>query len=70
VVNRIPVTSTSIISAGYDPDTKTLELEFVNGNTYQYLDVPQSIYEALLAADSKGAFVNTHVKDHYRYSQI
>jgi hypothetical protein len=70
VVNRIRVTSTSIISIGYDPDTKTLELEFVNGNTYQYFDLPRSIYEALLAADSKGAFVNTQVKDHYRYRQI
>ena len=69
-MDRIRVTSTSIISVGYDPDTKTLELEFVNGNTYQYFDVSRSIYEALMAADSKGAFVNTRVKDHYRYSQV
>ena len=65
-----PVTSTSIVSVGYNADTKTLELEFVNGNTYQYFEVPRSVYEALMASDSKGAFVNAKVKDHYRYSQI
>ena len=67
---RVPVTSRSIASVGYDPDTKTLELEFVSGTVYQYFDVPQSIHDALMAADSKGAFVNALIKGYYRYTQI
>jgi KTSC domain-containing protein len=69
-VDRIPVDSTNIISAGYDPATKTLELEFVKGNIYQYFGVPRSIYEGLMAADSKGAFVNTEIKGSYDYNQV
>jgi hypothetical protein len=69
-VIRIRVTSTSLVSIGYDPETKTLELEFVAGTVYQYFDVPQSVYEALMAADSKGTFVSDHVKGQFFFNRI
>lgn len=49
----------------------TLEVEFKNGAVYQYYDVPQSIYEGLMAADSHGRYLDIYVKKGgYRYSQI
>ena len=69
-MDRLPVTSSSIVSVGYDPNTKTLELEFVSGAVYQYFAVPQSIYDALMAADSKGMFVSDHIKGHFFYERI
>lgn len=64
-MKRRPVTSSTVISVGYDPATKILELEFVSGSIYRYFDVPQSIYKSFMAADSKGTFVNDHVKRHF-----
>jgi hypothetical protein len=47
-----------------------LELEYVNGSTYQYYDVPQPTYAALLASPSIGAYVNAHVKPHYDCHEV
>jgi hypothetical protein len=38
-MNRDPIASTSIVSAGYDEATQTLEVEFLNGTIYQYYNV-------------------------------
>jgi hypothetical protein len=48
----------------------TLELEYVNGSTYQYYEVPQPTYAALLAAPSIGAYVNAHIKPYYDYREL
>jgi hypothetical protein len=48
----------------------TLELEYVNGYVYQYLDVPQPTYAALLAAPSIGAYINKHIKPYYEFREI
>lgn len=57
------VRSRSIISVGYEPDKKTLEIEFRNGpRIYQYYGVPTDVYIDLMMAESKGAFVNRVIK--------
>ena len=45
-----------------------LEIEFLSGAVYQYYDVPQSIYDGLMAADSHGKFLATYIS--YRYTQV
>jgi hypothetical protein len=67
---RRPVDSTSIVSVGYEPAARTLEIEFVSGGVYRYFNVPPAIYAAFLAAESKGTFVNTVVKPRYRYARV
>ena len=52
-------------SAGYDPDTAVLELEFTSGDVYRYFAVPPSVHRALVDAESPGAYFNTHVSDRY-----
>lgn len=69
-MNRISVNSTSIASIGYDPDTQTLEVEFNNGNVYQYFDVPQVVYDSFISADSHGKFLNSNIKGIYRYARV
>lgn len=69
-MNRTPVSSTNVASVGYDPDTQTLEIEFTSGTVYQYFDVPQTVYEALMASDSAGGFVNSQLKGYYRYARV
>ena len=69
-MNRIPVQSSNVEEVGYEQETMTLEVLFHNGNVYQYFDVPQSVYEGLLRAESVGKFLNTQIKNNYRYIQL
>ena len=62
--------SSSIVSAGYDAPTHSFDVEYVSGGVYRYFDVPPSVYAQFLAADSKGGFVNTVIKKHYRFMRL
>ena len=69
VVSRIPrqpVQSTAIAKIGYSKRRHILEIEFVNGAVYRYLDVPPAIYRGLMSAGSKAQFYDFNVKGHYR----
>jgi len=50
------VTSSDIYSIGYDPIAKILEIEFVRKDIYQYINVPQTIFDQIMAASSHGKF--------------
>jgi KTSC domain-containing protein len=69
-MRRKPVSSSMIASVGYAARTRTLEIEFVSGRIYQYLDVERDTYDALLAAPSKGTYFNTHIKDEYAFVRV
>jgi hypothetical protein len=70
-MNRQPVLSSSnIASIGYDVDSQTLEIEFLNGGVYQYFDIPQHVHEELMNADSKGQYLARNIKGAYRYSKV
>ena len=69
-MHRDPVTSSSLNSVGYDPKRQILEVEFVDGDVYQYFDVPRQTYEAFLQADSMGQYMNWQIKEGYRYKKV
>ena len=69
-MKRIPVKSSNIASIGYEPALSTLEVEFKHGSIYQYSHVPQSVYEALMGANSHGSYFNRCVKDSYSYHKV
>jgi len=69
-MNRELVSSSNITSIGYDDDSETLEIEFHNGGVYQYFDVPRSVYEDLMAAESHGGYLAKNIKGVYRYSKV
>ena len=64
---RDPVSSTSLRSVGYNEEQQILELEFVYGGVYQYLDVPLEEYVALMSADSKGSYFTHNIRGLYEY---
>jgi predicted RNase H-like HicB family nuclease len=68
MVQLEPVDSSMLAATGYDPDTRTLVVLFNSGKAYQYYDVPQEDYEALMAASSKGKYMHAHVLGYYPYS--
>lgn len=69
-MKREAVASTTLLSVGYDPATRTLEVEFRKGGTYQYFDVPEFIARGLMLSRSKGTFFNRNIEDRYRYRQV
>lgn len=69
-MNRQAVTSSNIASIGYDANSQTLEVEFLNGGVYQYFDVPQYIYDGIMNADSHGQYLAQNIKGAYRYSKV
>jgi hypothetical protein len=69
-MERESVTSSNIASIGYDNGSETLEIEFLNGSLYQYFDIPEHVYEELMAADSHGQYLARNIKGNYRFSKV
>lgn len=61
-MTRVPVSSSNLRAVGYDDETRTLEVEFLNGGLYQYSGVPASKHQGLMAASSKGSYFDVHIK--------
>jgi hypothetical protein len=64
-MNRFSVRSTTLVSVAYVADQALLELEFRNGTRYRFFDVPSSCFQQLLASDSKGAYFNHNIRNHF-----
>lgn len=67
-MNMISVESSNLRSVGYE--NGTLYVSFHSGSTYSYDGVPQSVYENLLNAPSKGKYFNTNIKNRYPYRKL
>jgi hypothetical protein len=57
-----PVESSNLAEVGYDADRMELHVLFKGGARYVYFEVPGEVYTGLMAAESKGIYLNTHVK--------
>jgi len=64
------VDSSNVAAIGYEEDSQTLQVEFKNGTTYQYFDVPLAIFEGMRDATSVGQYLNQHIKGAFRYSRV
>ena len=67
---RIPHQSSVLASSEYFPDRQCLEVEFLSGEIYRYSEVPPSVYQNLLNADSKGFYFNTHVRNRFPFQRF
>lgn len=62
--------STALRTLAYQDDLRRLELEFRSGAVYHYFQVSQSTCQALLQAESKGAFFNQYIRNRYPSAKI
>jgi len=67
---RERVQSTNLKSVGYDADSKTLEVEFHDGDVYQYFKVPAVVHRDLLNSPSIGQYFSFFVKTTYRCRKV
>jgi hypothetical protein len=63
--------STCFSEIGYDYSKERLAVTFRDsGKTYVYHDVPESVWDDLYAADSRGGFYNSYIKGQYVSERI
>ena len=63
--------SSSLASIAYDPKEELLEVQFRRTkHFYDYLGVPRETYDALMAADSKGAFLNQVIAPNFDHIRV
>ncbi len=74
-INRASVISSNIAEAGYDDETRTLEIQFCNKagektGVYRYLNVPPETWNGFLNADSKGRYFRDYIRNQYECHKI
>lgn len=69
-MQRQAVSSSNIASIGYDGQSETLEVEFLDGSVYQYFNVPSGTHAGLMAASSHGGYLSAQVKGKYQFQKL
>ena len=62
--------STVIREFRYLPHERQLEIVFVTGRRYRYLEVPEKTYAAMREVFSKGEFFNDQIRDHFAFVRL
>lgn len=69
-MKRTPVESSLVASAGYDPKSKILEIQFQSGKIYVYYDVPEEVFKELMEAGSVGSYFNAAIRGAFPYDRV
>ena len=69
-IERVPVESSSLVSIGFAREAHVLEIEFRSGAIYRYLGVPQTVFEALKNAESKGRYFAQSIRGKYEFQHL
>lgn len=64
-MKRKEIESSMIRSVGYDTKTSILEVEFKNGDVWQYSDFPKTSWQELNNSESQGKYFVREVKGRY-----
>ncbi|SEW48630.1 KTSC domain-containing protein [Chryseobacterium wanjuense] len=54
----------------YFPETEILRIIYQSGAVYDYLDVPQEIFDRFRSVQSKGRFLNYVIKPKFKYRKV
>lgn len=61
--------SSHLASATYDPDVENLTIDFQDGGSYLYFNVPRWKYRGLQMASSAGKYFHDHIKGQHAYEK-
>ena len=65
------VASSNIEAIGYDAECQQLHVRFSkSGATYIYHGVEEWVYSEFMTAESKGQYLNAHIKTVYQHSLL
>ena len=68
--DRSVALDSSVLAAMTYSRTATLDLRFRSGTLYRYFSVPPHVLNGLIAAPSKGAYFNRHIRHRFRYQRL
>ena len=69
-MDLIGVSSCNLSAVGYDEDSRVLRIRFQKGEIYDYYNVPEFVYQALLEAASKGSYHYDNIRGVYTYNRV
>lgn len=69
-IDMISVVSSNVESIGYDEGSQILQVRFLSGSTYIYMNVPLMEFEQLKVAPSVGSYLNRNIKGNYPYQRV
>jgi len=61
------ITTTSAGIADFEYKNETLQISFLDGNTYEYFGVPKSVYVKFVNAPVPGRFARRHIYNSFVY---
>ena len=64
------VDSSMVYAVGYDRESKTLEVVFKRGGIWEYEDVPEKEYRAMMKSSSIGSYMRSCIIGMYPDSEI
>ena len=54
----------------HDYKSQTLKITFLDGNVYEYFDVPKAIYVKFVNSDAQARFARRHIYNSYVYRSV
>lgn len=69
-MKMMPVRSSLISAVGHEERTGLLKVQFHQGGSYMYGNVPVEKYHEMLKADSMGKFFHQHIKKNKGHSVV
>lgn len=69
-MDRKPLKSSKLRAAGYDERQRTMEIEFVNGDVYEYKAVSPELYRQLMASPSPNSFFEDKIEEPFSGKRI
>jgi len=69
-MERKRINSSNIRSVGYDPRNRLLEVEFSNGNIYQYNGVSDEVQRRFLSSTSAGSYFRDNIEENFSAKRI
>ena len=67
---RVVLDSTCVASVLFLAEQNVMEVVFRNGLVYRYFGVPLEVFQQMLAASSKGAFMSRFVRNRFPYQRV
>jgi hypothetical protein len=64
------ITTTTSNIADFEYKQQVLTVYFLDGNAYEYFDVPKEVYRKLVNADSPGRFARRHIFSEFVYRSV
>ena len=68
-VTEVFVKSSNIISTAYNSIMQIMYLKFIGNSVYRYYDVPKSVFDDFLNAESHGKFAHAYIYPQFRYER-